>query len=227
MTVTNMDFDTLKQTSKVKVLLRGESGYGKTKTSAEIALLCLDAGLDVLYADTESEGSGTLVNLIERGDWDEDVVENLTYRQVDDYGDLEDVLEQQERFDLVVIDTLDHKHSYALKGVTDAKRSSDADWNQYPQIYSAEKQIMEKIGKPDANIIATLDPSSGKMDKPKGAQTNIHGYFSIVIDLKKSGNEWINTITNWIGRSEVIGKGTDNLAEGISSEIIERSQLEP
>lgn len=217
-----MDIKELRQKSNTKVLLRGKSGRGKTKTCCDIVIELLNDGMDVLYVDTESEGANTLVNKIDSDGLDEDIVSNLEYIQISSYQELEDVLGKQSSYDLMVIDTLDHKHTMALKGVTDAKRKSDADWNQYPQIYSAEKEIMDKIGNPKTNIIATLDPDSGKIDKPKGTQTNIHGYFGIVIDLQKSGDEWTNKIVNWVGRSDIIGASADNLVEAISAEIKER-----
>jgi len=217
-----MELEELKSKSNEKVLLRGKSGRGKTDTSCRIVVKLLAGGVDVMYVDTESEGANTIVKLVEGLGFDEDVVENLEYVQVSTYDALKQALERQSEFDVMVVDTLDHKHTFAIKGVTDAKRESDADWNQYPQIYSAEKQIMEMLGKPDCNIIATVDPDSGSMDKPKGAQTNVHGYFSIVVDLKKSGDEWTNQVNNWVGRGEVIGASVDNLVEALTNEIKER-----
>lgn len=219
-----MEYDELKEQSKVKVLFRGESASGKTYTACRIVIELLDEGLDVLYGDTESEGAGTIVNLIDENDYDEDIVENLDYFQTEDYEDLMELLERQSRYDVTVIDTLDHKHSYVLKGITDAKRESDADWNQYPQIYSGEKQVMEELGKPSSHIIATLDPESGKIDKPKGAQTNVHGYFSIVVELLRNGGEWSNKIVNWVGKGHIIGRNADNLVDAVVNEIIERTE---
>lgn len=217
-----MKLDELKSKSNEKVLLRGKSGRGKTDTSCRIVVELLRQGADVLYVDTESEGANTIVKIVESGDYDENVVENLEYVQVSTYDALTQALERQSEVDVMVVDTLDHKHTFAIKGVTDAKRESDADWNQYPQIYSAEKQIMEMLGKPDCNIIATVDPDSGSMDKPKGAQTNVHGYFSIVVDLKKSGDEWTNQVNNWVGRGDAIGANVENLVSALTGEIADR-----
>lgn len=218
-----MKLEELKQQSQVKVLFRGQSARGKTRNSCKIVLELLGEGLDILYIDTESEGANTLVNLIEKEGYDDDIVENLTYQQVGDLEQLMEWLEKEGQYDVTVIDTLDHKHSFVLKAITDAKTEAGADWNEYAQIYSHEKEVMEDIGKPDSHIIATIDPDSGKIDKPKGAQTNVHGYFSIVVDLNKSGGEWGNKITNWVGRDEVIGVGADNLTEAITNEILERT----
>lgn len=219
-----MQIEELKKRSNIKVLLRGRSGHGKTKQGVEITLQVLDGGGSVLFIDTESEGATTLVNEIEAQDYDEDVVENLDYTQAENYEQLKTLMGKQEEYDMVVIDTLDHKHSYVLKEVTDAKRQSDAEWNEYSVIYSEEKEFMEMIGKPDANIIATVDPDSGKLDKPKGAQTNIHGYFSVVIDLSRNGDNWGHKITNWVGRSDLIGGEINNIpvSEALSEEILER-----
>lgn len=221
-----MEFQELKRKSHAKVLLRGKSSRGKTYNACLIVIKLLEKGADILYIDTESEGSTTIVHFIEDGEYPKDIVENLDYIQVDDYGSFMDALESQSDYDLVVVDTLDTKHSYVLKHVTDAKTKAGADWNEYPKIYSEEKELMDKIGKPTTNILATLDPDSGKMDKPKGAQTNVHGFFNTVIDLKKTGDDWTNKVINFVGRSDLIGVKlgektslADNLANHITDRI--------
>lgn len=224
-TATHMKFQDLKQQSKQKILLRGESGSGKTYTAAKIALEVATNGGRTLYADTESEGSTTLVHLIESGEYNKSDVDNIDYQQVESYEDLVDVVshETQKDYDLLVLDTIDHKHSYVLKEVTGAKRESDAEWNEFMTIYSEEKEIMEKIGKPQTNIVATLDPESGKNDKPKGAQTNIHGYFGIVVDTVRRGDgEWGTIIDNYVGRPDAINTNPPNFVEKMSEEILER-----
>ena len=222
-----MDFEELKKKSNRKILLRGKSGRGKTLKASKLALSVAEAGGKVSYVDTESEGSTTIVNLIEDGEFDEDVVENLEYVQVDNYSELMEFVDDhhQRQVDLLVVDTLDHKHTYVLKEVTGAKLEADANWNEYPQIYSKEKELMGKFGKPKTNIIATLDPDSGKMDKPKGAQTNIHGYFDVVIDLNKSGNEWGNVVRNYVGQSKAIGNSVSNIDDHLVEDLIKRIRV--
>lgn len=219
-----MQFQELKQQSVVKVLFRGKSGRGKTLDAAKLALELSKRGAKVIYGDTEAEGSTTIVNLVERGDYSEEDVENIQYERVSSYDELEALVspENQEKFDLIIIDTLDHKHSYALREVSNDKRAADTDWNQYPTIYSLEKDLMDRIGKSETNILATLDPDSGKMDKPKGTQTNIHGYFSIVCDLQKAGDDWSTTIRNWVGRSDIIGSPAEGLVGAVVEEVMER-----
>ena len=218
-----MELSELKKQSNLKVLFEAPSGFGKTYNSCKVALELLEAGLSVLYIDTESEGSETLINIIEAEGHDEDVVENLDYVRAGDYGNLTEAINRGDGYDVMIVDTLDHKHSYVLKAVADAKRDSDADWNQYPQIYSEEKELMNVLGDPDTNVIATLDPNSGKSDKPKGAQTNIRGYFSAVIELKKQGDgDWNHKILNWVGKSDWIGKAHPEFPEVVAGEIKDR-----
>lgn len=219
-----MEYSDLLQQSKLKVLLEGKSGRGKTLTACKVGLELLDSGHTVLYLDTEAEGSETLVNLIDQGEYDEGVVENLDYVRCDDYNSLNEHLAKAGGYDLMVVDTLDHKHSYVLKAVTDAKRDADADWNEYAQIYSEEKELMNNLGDPDTNIIATLDPDSGKSDKPKGAQTNIRGYFSAVVEMRKQGEgDWGHKILNWVGKSDWIGKAHPHFPEPIVDEVEKRT----
>jgi hypothetical protein len=218
-----MEYEQIKRQSNMKVLFRAKSGRGKTLNSVKIALMVSRNGGSVLYIDTEQEGSTTIVELVESGEFDEEDVSGIEYVQAESYDDLMGYLSQdtQEEYDLVVVDTLDHKHSFAIRKVTN-NRKADADWNQYPQIYDSEKRIMEAIGKPRTNIVATIDPESGKMDKPKGCQTNVHGYFTAVFDLRKDGDEWGNVVRNYVGNSNVIGKQVPELPENLSEKILER-----
>ncbi len=219
-----MDFQELKSKAKKKALLRGESATGKTMTASQTTMRVLDSGYEVKYIDLESEGRDTIVKLVEDGEYEEEVVSGLDYVQPDDYEDFESELSRGSNFDLVVIDPMDHKHTMVLKHVSDAKTKADADWNEYPQIYSGEKQIMESISNMDTNVLCTLDPDSGKEDKPKGAQTNIHGYYSIVVDLYRGGDEWQHKVFNWIGRPDLIGGSINNveLHEALSEAFMDR-----
>ena len=226
-----MNFEDLKKQTVKKVLLRGKSGRGKTHTSAEIALEVSMAGGRVLYLDTEAEGSTTMVAMVEDGDtpYSPEDVENIEYVRANDYTTMQEYLHahdgMHEEFDLIIVDTLDHKHSYVLKHVTDEKRDSGADWNEYATIYSEEKELMEQLGKPKTNILATLDPESGSMDKPKGAQTNIHGYFTIVVDLKQKGDERSHQIRNWVNRDDLMGKKVPDLEEALVESLTEAMDL--
>lgn len=226
-----MKLSDLKKQSNIKVLLKGISGTGKTKTLCETGLLVSRAGYRVLYIDTESEGSTTMVKLIENPDVEfaEDDLENLEYVQVGTYDGLMEYIDPDngyhDEYDLIIIDTLDHKHTFTLRKVIDEQDAQNADWNEYPRIYGAEKNMMEKIGKPKTNIMASLDPESGKIDKPKGTQTNIHGHFNIVFNLVKDGDEWFSLINNYVGRTDVIGGKvkSDDVPEKMADEILDRS----
>lgn len=226
-----MELHELKRQSNIKVLLRGKSGRGKTYRAVTVALNVCHEGGEVLYIDTEAEGSTTMVSLVEDPEtrYDEDTISTLDYRQCESYEEIMGLVDKdngiQEQFDLIVVDTLDHKHSYVLKHITDAKREAGADWNEYAQIYSEEKEFMEEIGKPKANVLCTVDPDSGSMDKPKGAQTNIHGYFTAVIDLTKEGDGWSHKIRNWVNKGDAIGAKHPNLTAKLTEEVLERSDL--
>jgi hypothetical protein len=205
-----MELETLREQSNVKGLMRGRSSVGKTYNASRVALEILDAGGSVLYVDTESDGSTTLVNVVER-EYEPGVVSDLDYRRVGSYEGLVESIEDGEDFDLVVVDTLDHKHSYVLKHVTDAKIESGADWNQYPHIYAQEKEFMRQLTSLDTNVLACVDPESGSSDKPKGAQTNVHGYFNIVIDLFRNDGERSHRVENFVGREDIIGGKMSNV----------------
>lgn len=217
-----MEIQELKQHANKRILLEGPSGRGKTYRCSKVVLEILGEGGTVLYADTEAEGSSTILNLIEEDGHDESIVEDLEYVSVEDYDGLLKVIEMAANYDLLILDTLDHKHSYVLKEVADAKRDGDADWNEYPQIYGEEKEIMRSLVDCKTNVIATLDDESGSRDKPKGAQTNIRGYFTAVVEMKKSGEqEWTHKIVNWLGKSDWVGKKHPELHDRMVSAIME------
>lgn len=223
-----MDFQELKAVSNTRALLRAKSGRGKTINCARIALAVGSAGGKVLYVDTESAGSTSIVAEVENpdNDFSEEDTENLEYVRVDDYDSLMNAMGKEagnhDKFDLIIVDTLDHKHTFAIKKVADAQDDASADWNEYPRIYSSEKQIMEQVSKSETNFLCTLDPESGSFDKPKGAQANIHGYFDIVVELTREGDEWGNVIRNWIGKGSVIGKQHPDITSRLAEEFIDR-----
>lgn len=219
-----MKFAEIKQQSVMKVLLRAQSGRGKTFNVSRLAIEISKEGGDVLYIDTEAEGSTTIVHLVESGEYEEEDVEGIEYKQADSYDSLTRAIsdEKQQKYDLIIVDTLDHKHSYAINATVDDPKHDSPDWNMYPNIYSLEKNIMETIGKPKTNVVCTLDPESGKMDKPKGCQTNIHGYFSVVIDIKQGGEGRVFQVRNWVGKEDWIGKSQPKFLDIIKKEIQER-----
>lgn len=213
-----MEFEELLELSTVKVLNRGQSARGKTRNSAWIALKVSSIGGDVLYLDTESAGSTHMVNHVRDGQFEEDDVDNIQYVKTEGYDDIMGYLDEdtQRQKDLIVVDTLDHKHTYSIRRVADDDRAADPDWNQYPEIYGLEKAFMERINVAHTNFVCTLDPESGSMDKPKGCQTNVHGYFNVVLDLKRRGdNDYVAKVANWINKDDWIGKGISNPAEKV------------
>lgn len=233
-----MKLQELKKQTNEKFLLRGKSARGKTDTAGRVALRVADEGRDVKYIDTESEGASTLVKLIEgENEFTEDMLENVEYVKVNDYDDFIDELslEEQNKYDLVIVDTFDHKHNYATRKVMEDVIEDDEDnekmepdWNMYPEIYSREREIMELVNNPRTNMLGTLDPDSGKMDKPKGCQTNIHGYFTCVLDLKKSNGEYQDKVVNWVGKSDWIDRPTgdrEKRVKAVTQEIIERTEV--
>lgn len=222
-----MKLNEIKSQANKKVLLRGESGRGKTQTSVKVAITVSAAGHDVLYVDTETEGAETIATMVEAGEHTEDEIENIDYQQATNYDEFMDLIveENHKDYDLMIVDTLDHKSTYAQMEEADAQKASDVEWSEWFGVYETEKDIMETLNKPRTNIIATLDPQSGSMDKEKGVQTNIHGYFNVVVELKKHGDEYTNRVRNFVGRGDVIGNelgGDKTLWENLSSMVLDR-----
>lgn len=217
----------LRQQSTYKVLFRGESGTGKTMKSCRITIECLKRGLSVKFVDTEAEGSTTLVNLVEENSVDEDVLENLTYVQVSNYNELAEHIseEVQRKFDLLVLDTLDHKNTFAERAVTQSDLAENPDWNQYPEIYARERAVMETLSNAECSVVSTIDPESGKGNKKKGIQTNVNGFFTAVIILYRDGQEFTHKIENYVGRSDLIGKMDSELVDKLAQKVETRTSV--
>lgn len=220
-----MKLNTLKEFSTVNVLLEGKSGRGKTYNACQIAVEVLDSGGSVLYIDTETQGSKTLVKVVEEG-YHNDVVEDLDYRRASDLDSLMPAIDEAEDYDMVVVDTLDHKHGFVIEAVTEAKSNPEADWNEYPVIYSKEKEVMQALENSKTSVVATLDPESGSSEKPKGAQTNVRGYFDVVFRLVRNDAEWGNSCLNWVGQGDRIGKTAGDLPGRIVEELADYGVLE-
>lgn len=224
----DMDLEELRGKSFIKELVRGKSGRGKTYAISRAAIDLSKEGLDVMYADTESEGAMTLLKLVETGGYKEGDIRNIHYEQTWSYEDVMGVLStsNQKRYDVIVLDTLDHKHTYAINSYVEeaSDTRSDVDWSEWTAIHDLEKQMMEKISKPKTNIIATIDPDSGKMEKPKGVQTNVHGYFNLVVDMMKNGDDdWSHIVRNYVCGERYIGKTTPNVVDLLKKEIVKRT----
>lgn len=231
-----MDIDDLRSKSHIKILFRGFSGTGKTLNSCIVALEVAKEGGRVKYIDTEDEGSETIVDMVDSGWYDSDLEGEIEYTRVTGAKEFFDEFPEEDQcdWDLVVVDTLDHKHTYALRVVTDERKKSDVNWNQFPAIYDAEKSFMQAVGQPDTHIVASIDPESGKSDKPKGTQVNVDGYFDIVVRLQRGDNvDWEGVVENFVGDldNNYIGKKAsgDNLRDFVRQEVagrvIERSDL--
>jgi len=222
-----MELDELKQKSNLKVLLRGKSGYGKTYNECKVALRVSGDGCDVLYIDTEAGAPNTMIRMVEDGEFDEDDLENIEHEQCESYDDLISLVERdtQREYDLVVVDTLDDKHTWAMEEVVGKMATGGDDFGIYPQIYDREKKIMESIRRPRTNVLASIDPDSGKMDKPKDCQVNVHGRFTVVVDLSKDGNSYGNVVRNWVANGSAVGKSIPELDEVLADKIMGRVKV--
>lgn len=202
-----MDYQDIKPQANKKVLLRGSSSLGKTYTCVHVAILVAKEGYNVLYVDTETEGAETIVSLVESDVYSEDDVENLDYHQANEYDEFMSLIEDenQHNYALMIVDTLDHKESFAQLHEKDTQLGSEIEWSEWFGVRETEKKVMETLNKPSCNVIATIDPESGSMEKQKGVQTNVHGYFNVVVDMKRHNGEYTNVVSNFVGRDGVIG----------------------
>lgn len=221
-----MEYEQLLEKTNRKVHLKGVSNTGKTFTASKVVVNCLRAGMEVCVGDLEDSVVKTIVNIIESNDVDKEVVGNLEMVEVESFDDLIELTERGQEFDLVVFDPLDHKHSLAAEHSLDVKTEADIEWNEYHLVYSWEKEVMKRINKMECNVITTIDPESGSSDKDKGVQANIHGYHDIVISLILNGDEHTNKVRKWLGKEDISGSPVGNLTEGLSKQIIQRTDKE-
>lgn len=188
----------LRKKYKLKVLLRGPTGTGKTYSVVKVAEYVASKGWKVLYLDHERGSSEELDKL------DDKVLENIVHEDFKNYLEIMDAikkhrLEQKEKLKLIVIDPmyliemsrLSARDAFLEQGYywlgekkvdIDNKETFDLRGFMYQLATTYQMKLLNEIVSCEQDIIVTLmTPNKHEMD--------YDGKFSIVLE----------TFTAWVG----------------------------
>ncbi len=188
----------LQKKYKLKILLRGVTGTGKTMTCVKIAGEVARRGWKVLYLDHERGSEEELMKL------DDKTLENIIHEDFRDYKQIMDAFkkhkaEQRENLKLIVIDPmylvemtrLSARDAYLDQGYyylgekkveIDNKDTFDLRGFMYQLGTTYQMKLMDEIVNCNQDIICTLMT-------PNKHETDYDGKFSIVME----------TFVSWVG----------------------------
>jgi len=218
---------TLKEIQKIvrkKDLYSGGSGTGKTHSAlfdmlglisagmAKTAVIidCEAGAIDEMEALMTGESEYANQNVFQK------LFESVEYHPVSTWSEYKKLA--LSGVDVVLIDTLNHKHVLARHHIKDEIQKAGTvkvgkemvkltdpdswtlDWEHYNQVYELETRFMEQLMHCGSHVIATLDPNLGKSNKQKGEQNAVDGYFSLIVDTHMEGKEYRGLIAKNRGK---------------------------
>lgn len=182
----------LRKKYKLKILLRGPTGSGKTYSVVKIAGYVASKGWKVLYLDHERGSSEELDKL------DEKVLENIIHEDFKNYKQITDAIkkhreEQKDKLKLIIIDPmhllemtrlsardafLDQGYYYLgeKKVDIDNKETFDLRGFMYQLATTYQLKLLDEIVSCDQDIVVTLMT-------PNKHETDYDGKFSIVMEM--------------------------------------------
>lgn len=203
----------LRKRYKLKILLKGVTGSGKTFNAVQAASEVARRGWKVLYLDNERSSEEELQKL------DDKILENIIYENFKNYKAIMDYIkkysiEQRDRLKLIIIDPmplveltrlsardafLDQGYYYLgeKKVDIDNKETFDLRGFMYQLSTTYQLKLLDEIVNCDQDIICTLmTPNKHEMD--------YDGKFSIIIEC----------FTAWVG-NKIYYKGIPKKMRGV------------
>lgn len=187
----------LRKKYKLKVLLRGPTGSGKTYTAVKIAEYVASKGWKVLYLDHERGSSEELEKI------DDKIIENIIHEDFKNYQEIMDAIkkhtvEQKDKLKLIVIDPmyliemsrLSARDAFLEQGYywlgekkvdIDNKETFDLRGFMYQLATTYQMKLLNEIVSCKQDIIVTLAT-------PNKHETEYDGKFSIVLE---TFNAWV------------------------------------
>lgn len=187
----------LRKKYKLKVLLRGATGSGKTYSAVKIAEYVASKGWKVLFLDHERGSSEELDKL------DDKVLDNIIHEDFRNYQEIMDAikkhrLEQKEKLKLIIIDPmyliemsrLSARDAFLEQGYywlgekkvdIDNKETFDLRGFMYQLATTYQSKLLNEIVTCEQDIIVTLMT-------PNKHETDYDGKFSIVLE---TFNAWV------------------------------------
>lgn len=187
----------LRKKYKLKVLLRGGTGTGKTFSAVKIAAYVASKGWKVLYLDHERGSSEEMEKL------DDKVLDNIIHEDFKNFQEIMDAIkkytiEEKDRLRLIIIDPmylvemsrLSARNAFLEQGYywlgekkvdIDNKETFDLRGFMYQLSTTYQNELLNKIVTCEQDIICTLMT-------PNKHETDYDGKFSIVLE---TFNAWV------------------------------------
>jgi len=212
---------------RIKILLEADSGAGKTYACVKCAEAVSLNNKKVLYLDVDEGATLELLNL------SDEVLENITYINIDNYSDLYKILKHKaENYYLVIIDMLyPHLKDWARHHVREAllkqgyyylgekkvpitnPETFDLRGFMYSLANNKEKEIFIILRKLKPHIICTAYP----LDDDKKNQ--IRGYFDIVLQIFNTNEGRVAKVLKVRGNPKLENKLTSNYIEALCKKL--------
>lgn len=209
-----MNIEELKKQRKIKILLEGDTGSGKTYTAVKLAVLLAKGGKKVKYIDTEYGATEEFILEVEGVS--EEVIDNIEYVVSSRFREIMDAFTEFEGFDYVILDGLDDLYytniEYIENKIVTAGSYINGDrviavkdldtfslpWNMYSIVYARLTGSLYKLLNSNCNFIVCFK-SLGTSDSKMKIEERIKAKFDTVISLEKlkKGNS-----VKWRGRIE-------------------------
>ena len=205
--------DELRRKHKLKIMVRGATGTGKTMTCVKMAEYVASKGWKVLYLDHERGSSEELEKLDDR------IIENIIHEDFRNYKQIMDLIEkhkneQKDKLKLIIIDPLhlvemtrlsardaflDQGYYYIgeKKVDIDNKATFDLRGFMYQVATTYQMKLLDEIVSCEQDIVCTLMT-------PNKHETEYDGKFSIVIEL----------FSAWVG-NKIFYKGIPKKFRGV------------
>lgn len=210
--------DELRKKYKLKVLMRGPTGSGKTYSSVKIAGYVASKGWKVLYLDHERGSSEELDKL------DDNVVQNIIHEDFRNYKQIMDAIkkhreEQKDKLKLIIIDPmhlvemtrLSARDAFLEQGYyylgekkveIDNRETFDLRGFMYQLSTTYQLKLLDEIVSCDQDIVVTLMT-------PNKHETDYDGKFSIVMEMYAA----------WVG-SQIFYKAMPKKFRGVDLNMI-------
>jgi len=219
-----MNIEELKKQRKVKILLEGNTGSGKTFTAVKLAIELAKAGKKIKYIDTEYGATEQFI--LELDGVAPEITDKIEYVVNSDFKSIMRAFSNFEGFDYVVLDGLDDLYytniDYIENKIIEAGSYLNGEklvkvkdietftlpWNMYSKIYSSLSSSLYRLLNSNCNFIVCFK-SLGTSDAKERIEERIKAKFDTVIYLEKiKANKQIT----WRGRIEKNrGKQTENM----------------
>ena len=213
---------------KLKTLLVGDSGAGKTYACVKCAEAMSQNGGKVLYLDVDD---GAVLELLALPD---NILENIEHKNITDFKMLRDTLRNEaQRYNLIIIDILyPHlkdwarhyaKEAYLKQGYyyigekkvpIENPETFDLRGFMYSLPNNLEKEIFILLRKLPCHIIATAYPID---DNDKRNQ--VYGFFDIVFQIFRTNQGRIAKVIKVRANPQLENKLSQNYIEALTSRL--------